>query len=76
LNLPAKLLGLLLLGGGFLSYFRLRRALTRGYIGSGRDRVYYHLSPWRFKLALVSYVVGVLICVGAAALCLSHGFHH
>ncbi|HWL17224.1 MAG TPA: hypothetical protein VNR00_16570 [Opitutus sp.] len=76
MNLPAKLLGLLMLGASAVAYFRFRRGLTRGYTGPRRRPIRYETSPWRFKFALASHLLALLICLIGAALCLGHGFRH
>lgn len=76
MNLPAKIVGLFLLAGSFLAYLRFRRALRRGFAGPSRRRIHRDASPWRFRFALTSYFLTVLISLAAAALCLSHGFRH
>ena len=74
--MPIKLLGLFLLGGSLLAYLRYRRTLARGFTGPHHRRIERERSPLRFKLALASQFTGMLICLFAGALCLSHGFRY
>ena len=70
--MPAKLIGLFLFFGGFLSFARLFRTAATGETGPRHRRIRRETSPWRFRFALFLQYAGAAICVIAGALCLVH----
>jgi hypothetical protein len=73
---PAKILGVLLIVGGWLLQRESRKARERGYVGPADRRIHRAEQKWRFRLALVSQAFGALICFLSAFLCLTAGLHH
>ncbi|HWA87111.1 MAG TPA: hypothetical protein VG710_12860 [Opitutus sp.] len=70
--MPAKLLGLFLLLGSFLSFARLARAAALGVTGPRHRRISRESQPWKFRLTLALQYLGAAVCLVAGALCLVH----